>query len=332
MVTAPPTDDGGRIDLVYTWVDDRFPGYLDDLNRWAGEPRDANPNRTRDNLDLLRYSLRSIERFAPWVGRIHILSCRPQVPAWLDRGHPRLRVVHHDQIMDPAILPTFNSFAIISHLHLIPGLSERFVYLEDDMVLMNRLDPGRFVDGHGRYRVFERRSRSPTVRTEDPDRSSPWNLALATSNSLLDRRFGARARGRVQHVPLLIDKAKWAAMLSEWPEAVAHTRSSRFRANGNVAPEYLYCHWLLARGFGTAVGGRQRVRFAAYAPLENWWLVTALRLWRIERLRPVCCTFNDNFDQRPNPRVENLVRRTLTRWFPAPSAFETADAPMPAEP
>ena len=48
------------IDVVYTWVDDTFPGYAEELARHAGKPADRNPNRTRDNLDLLRYSLRSL--------------------------------------------------------------------------------------------------------------------------------------------------------------------------------------------------------------------------------------------------------------------------------
>ena len=69
------------IDIVYTWVDDSFPGYLDELNRYTDTAHDTNPNRTRDNLDVIRYSLRSVARHAPWVRRIYLLTCRPQVPA-----------------------------------------------------------------------------------------------------------------------------------------------------------------------------------------------------------------------------------------------------------
>jgi hypothetical protein len=312
------------VDLVYTWVDDRFSGYVDTLNRYADKPADASPNRTRDNLDLIKYSLRSVERRAPWIRRIVILSCRPQVPEWLDTRVEGLEVVHHDQIMDPAILPTFNSFAIITHLHLIPDLSRRFVYLEDDMLLTNRLDIRDFLDDDGRYRVFEAKSAAPTRRTEDPGRSSPWNLALATSNHLLDERFGPADRRRVEHQPLLIDKSLWAEMLEEWPDETAATRGSRFRANGNIAPEYLYPHWLLARGLGVPVRDAERQRFAGYAPLEDFLPLTWFVLWRIGRTRPVCCTLNDNFGARPNPRAERFVRRTLDKWFPEPSRWELA--------
>ena len=108
------------LDLVYTWVDDSFPGYLDELNHYVADKRDTNPNRTRDNLDIIRYSQRSLARNLSGIRKIYFLTCRPQLPAWLNTDHPQIEVVHHDQIMDPAILPTYNSFAIVSHLR--PGL------------------------------------------------------------------------------------------------------------------------------------------------------------------------------------------------------------------
>ena len=111
------------IDLVFTWVDDSFPGYREAMNKYVADPHDLNPNRTRDNLDVIRYSMRSVAKNLPWVRRIYLVSMRPQVPRWLDVNHPRISLVHHDQIMDAGVLPTFNSFAIVSHLHLLPDLS-----------------------------------------------------------------------------------------------------------------------------------------------------------------------------------------------------------------
>ncbi len=53
-----------KIDVVYTWVDGAAPGYAELLGRYAQSGHDLNPNRYRDNLDLLKYSLRSLERYA----------------------------------------------------------------------------------------------------------------------------------------------------------------------------------------------------------------------------------------------------------------------------
>ena len=139
----------GKIDVVYTWVDDSFEGYQAQLKAHATDERETNPNRTRDNLDILKFSLRSIHRYIPNVGQIFLLTCRPQVPGWLRVDHPQVTLVHHDQIIDEGLLPTFNSFCIVSHLHLLLGLSDKFLYFEDDMlVLQNGLEIALFLPQH----------------------------------------------------------------------------------------------------------------------------------------------------------------------------------------
>jgi hypothetical protein len=311
------------IDLVYTWVDDCWPGYLDLLRAHAGAGHDLNPNRTRDNLDLLRYSLRSVARCMPWVRNIHVLTCRPQVPRWL-ASHPRVRLVHHDEVMEPHVLPTFSSFAIVSHLSRIPGLSRRFVYMEDDMLLGAPVEPGDFVDARGRLRVYPRLERTAHPSLRGDARVSPWNAALARCNHLLAERFGRAWRRTVNHVPLFVDRELWNDMLAEWPDAVAHTRASRFRRAGNVAPEYLYPHYALARGRAVAEPVRATYRTSVYFPLENRFWQMRLQRALVERLRPKFVTLNDNFDAAPDARVVSYVRDMLERWYPQPSPFERA--------
>lgn len=310
------------IDLVYTWVDDRWPGYLEELRRHARNGHDLNPNRTRDNLDLLRYSLRSVALYAPWIRNVHLLTCRPQVPAWLNRAHPRLRITHHDEIMDAGMLPTFSSFAIITHLHRLPGVSPRFLYLEDDMLLGSAVTPGDLVDERGRIRVFPRLPGTAAPSRRNDASSSPWNAAIALANHLLDRRFGAARRRAVHHAPLLVDARLWEQVLAEWPEETRHTRSSRFRALGNVPPEYLYVYYALATGAAAASSLGHTYRNAFYFPLENSRLLAVLHIAAIDWLEPRFITMNDNFGARPRPGVVRAVRAFLERRYGRPSPFE----------
>jgi hypothetical protein len=115
------------IDVVYTWVDDQQPGYRELLSRYAKTKYDSDPARTRDNLDTLRFSLRSLQRYAPWVSRVFLLTCRPQVPSWLKTSHPQLTIVHHDEVMNSDLLPTFNSSPLRVIFYRIPNLSHRFI-------------------------------------------------------------------------------------------------------------------------------------------------------------------------------------------------------------
>lgn len=90
-----------------------------DLGDVTGDDESA-AHRFADN-DELRYSMRSVEKFAPWVRNIYVVT-NGQVPAWLDRTHPKIRLVTHEHIFtNRSHLPTFSSPAIESHIHRIKG-------------------------------------------------------------------------------------------------------------------------------------------------------------------------------------------------------------------
>jgi hypothetical protein len=308
------------IDVVYTWVDDSWPGYDALLRRYASDLHDLNPNRYRDNVDILKYNLRALGQHAPWADRVVLVTCRPQMPRWLDTT--TVRVVHHDEFMDAGDLPTFNSFAIVANLHRIPDLSPRFVYIEDDRLFGSRVECRDLFDGDAGPRVFltSRRTRPP--RDRHNTRLSPWNRAIAYSNLLLDQRYGAKRRRMVSHGPLAIEIDSWRAMIETWADAFGRTSASRFRATGNVAPEYLYPHFLLEERRGVEAS-RTAVRSqTAYHPLNNIYLFQRLGLARLRWQRPKFFCLNDDFGNHPNPRVVGLVRRELERWFPNPSRFE----------
>jgi hypothetical protein len=325
MIRSPAANN--PVDLVYTWVDDAWPGYMDMLRAHARSAHDTNPNRTRDNLELLRYSLRSVAQHAPWIRHVHILTCRPQIPRWLDTGHPALRITHHDEIMDAAMLPTFNSFAIISHLHKLPGLTDRFIYMEDDMLLGAPVTPDDFTDETGRIRIYPRAGLTPAAGSRHNENLSPWNRCVAHANHLLDQRFGRVRRQTVNHVPLMIDRLVWADMLAQWPEVVRVTMQSRFRAGGGVAPEFLYPHYALATGSATRGSLANTYRNSHYFPLENCYALNRLHAAIVRWQQPRFLTLNDNFGAQPEGRSVAYLRRMLQRWYPAPSPYELRGTP-----
>ena len=109
--------------------------------------------RYRDNEEL-RYSLRSVWKFAPWVRNIFIVT-NGQVPHWLNLDHPRIKIITHDEIFGNSThLPTFASPAIEANLHRIPGLSDRFIYLNDDVMFGNDVFPDDFWKLVGTQNVF----------------------------------------------------------------------------------------------------------------------------------------------------------------------------------
>ncbi|XP_069020842.1 N-acetylglucosamine-1-phosphotransferase subunits alpha/beta [Embiotoca jacksoni] len=132
------------------------PGYLFwDLTAisQSKQDEDVSASRFEDNEEL-RYSLRSVERHAPWVRHIFIVT-NGQIPSWLNLDNPRVSVVSHQEIfLNNSHLPTFSSPAIETHIHRVPGLSQKFIYLNDDVMFGKDVWPDDFYSHSKGQKVY----------------------------------------------------------------------------------------------------------------------------------------------------------------------------------
>lgn len=133
-----------KIDFVIAWVDGNDPVWRAERNKYQKEyPNSDNREIRFRDWDSLRYFFRSVEKFAPWVNRIHFVTCG-QVPEWLKTNHPKLNLVNHSDYIPNEFLPTFNANPIEINLHRIKGLEEQFVFFNDDMILIKDVKPEDF--------------------------------------------------------------------------------------------------------------------------------------------------------------------------------------------
>ncbi len=134
------------IDFVVTWVDMDDPKWKEDFAKYSGKidnsTNEMSEARFRD-YGLLKYWFRGVEKFAPWVRKVHFVTCG-QKPDWLDETNPKLNLVNHTDYIPNHFLPVFNSSLIEIYLHKIPGLADRFVYFNDDNFIINHLPEERF--------------------------------------------------------------------------------------------------------------------------------------------------------------------------------------------
>lgn len=134
-----------KIDFVITWVDSNDPVWQKEFNAYLPQNHYMNDIRTERyrNWDNLRYWFRGVEKFAPWVNKVHFVSCG-QAPEWLNLNAPKLHFVKHSDYIPGEYLPTFSSRPIILNLHRIEELSEHFVCFDDDCFLIDKVEPERF--------------------------------------------------------------------------------------------------------------------------------------------------------------------------------------------
>eukprot|EP00833_Pecoramyces_ruminatium_P006143 jgi/Orpsp1_1/1180175/evm.model.c7180000072391.1 len=141
-----------NISIVYTWVDGSDINFQDLKSKYNGGKRNVN-SRDR-SADELQYSLRSLEKYLPWhQGMIYIVTCQ-QVPKWLDTHHPRVKMVFHKDIFPKQVYPTFDSGTIELYFDKIPGISEKFIYFNDDFFINNYIHPSLFFTRDGFYPKF----------------------------------------------------------------------------------------------------------------------------------------------------------------------------------
>ncbi|MCJ7834127.1 hypothetical protein MUB23_01785 [Cuneatibacter sp. NSJ-177] len=132
-----------EIDFVLTYLNPNDVEWQAEKNKFIpGEMADVNPNRYRE-WNNLQYFFRGVEKYAPWVRKVHVVTCG-HVPEWLNTNHPKVNIVKHKDYIPADWLPTFSSRCIDMNFHRIPELAEHFVYFNDDMFITNPVEPEDF--------------------------------------------------------------------------------------------------------------------------------------------------------------------------------------------
>ena len=310
------------VDVVYTWVDGRDPAWnqsrLDRLAELTGTPttRESSGQARFVSRDELRYSLRSVHLFAPWVRRIHLVTAG-QVPPWLDRDHPQVRVVDHREILPPEALPTFNSHAIEAALHKVPGLAEHFVYLNDDFFLGRPLGPEAFFNPAGLAAVWL--SPNPVGLDHSPD-AAPYLKAAWNNRRLLQEAFGSVLTDNLAHAPYPHRRSVLEEVEQRFAAEVAATARSPFRSDTDLSVlSSLAQHYGLLTGRAFAAESERAYVNIANSDLE-WQLRNALA-----RRQDFLC-LADHHDHALNAeRLDRTLADFMATYFPVAAPWEHGD-------
>lgn len=307
------------VDAVYTWVDGADPAWqADRAAHWPspdGLAADAlDPARTRDR-DELRYSLRSLEMYANWIGKVWIVTSG-QVPEWLCTDHPRLQVVSQAEIFsDPGVLPVFNSHAIESQLHHIPGLAEHFLYLNDDFFFGRPVRPELFFHGNGLPKMMT----SPIAIDLDLESEARNGATLAArrGREWLEQRFGRTVTNRMRHVPHAHLTSALADLEAAAPDDVARVAASKFRHRDDLSIPSELGHYY---GYAT---GRAVTGSLAFEYIDLDSPLAPERLAALLATRSAdCFCVNDVGGGATSLAGSAQLAGFFEEYFPLPSAFE----------
>ena len=291
--------------------------------------------RFRDN-GFLKYWFRGVEKFAPWVRKIHFVT-DGQIPEWLDINNPKIHTVNHADIIPSEFLPTFNSPVIERYIHKIPGLSEHFVYFNDDFYIINHISEERFFQNglpcdiavflynpswsqwykriKNNIRIinrhFDKREVMKLHRDKWFDKSygfrARWNYILKFYNRFITLRTPHNAQPYIKSTFHEV----WEAAGKELTE----TSSNRFRSLTDYTPE-LFRTWQICRG--------NFVPYNTYKDTKMFPLMIrsaqAVKAIYSQSFSLVC--LNDNVHIRNYDMVMNDLKSAFQHILPQKSSFE----------
>lgn len=266
-----------QIDAVVTWVDGNDSVHIQKRAAIMGQGRGLMSDTIPAGVDQIRfennneieYCLRSLRRFAPWLRTIFLVTDQ-QCPAFLDeqeRAMLGVRIVDHRQIFSghERVLPTFNSLSIETVLHRIPGLSEHYIYLNDDFILMAPVRPGDFFteDGVVLRGAWEKLHDYGPVRlalSKALNHFLAWLFGIHRAMSVLQQMRGARLAGyserffKVGHSPYPMRKSVLERFFAENPGALLENIQYQFRDLKQYAVTSLSNHLEMLAGKATLIG------------------------------------------------------------------------------
>lgn len=328
-----------EIDFIVTWVDMNDPAWQAEFAKYSqkteNEKNGVSKARFRD-YGFLKYWFRGVEKFAPWVRKIHFVTSG-QKPEWLDTSNPKINLVSHRDFIPEQFLPTYNSVVIERYMYRIPGLADHFVYFNDDFYIIDHLEPERFFKGglpcdiaafkynpswsqwykriKNNIRIINKHFDKKEVMARDHDKWFHPDYGLRARWNYFLKPYGKFITLRTPHNAQPYLKSTFEEVWAVAEKELTETSANRFRAVTDLTPE-LFRTWQICRG--------NFEPYNTYADTKMFPLMVkperAVKAIYLQQYKLIC--LNDNVHIRNYELVMNHLQRAFNYILPDKSGFE----------
>ncbi len=307
------------IDFVYLWVDGNDPAWQAKRNAVIGKTQASSAvncdGRYADN-DELKYSLRSLEAYAPWIRNIYIVTDN-QTPRWLNTSNPKVKIIDHKDIMPPHSLPCFNSQVIEHFIYRIPGLAEHFLYGNDDMYFNKPVTPLDFFapDGLPIVRLNRRPFRKLTLFLKEKVQRRPLSSyvkAIKFAAELVEKKYGIYYGGKTHHNIDSYLKSNCERVREVFHDEIEVTLPNHVRQTNDVQRN-IYSYVPLAEKRGHLQYVNQHTSFRLHIQNKKHYS-------KLSRYNPMLFCMNDSEYATDDDR--KFAAEYLENRFPKKSQFE----------
>lgn len=307
------------VDIVYLWVDGSDPEWQCIKAKYNNGPKkkpDADSNNRYSDHNELKYSLRSVWKYASFVNHIYIVTMN-QRPVWL-ADHPKITIIDHKDIFkNKENLPCFNSMAIECHLHFIPNLKEHFIYFNDDMFLGASVQASDFFTIAGKPKVLFEMKLSPQGPIKEND-ITYW-AACKNTNNLLNQMFREETRHLISHAPYALRKSYMNKTSRQFSEIFDLIPKHKFRCCEDyvITNGLLQYHW---NYLGKVSKGNLK-NLIVYLFDDDKIEATLQNFNYLEIYQPHAFCLQDKITN-PGEKTNELLKNFFEDWYPEPAPWE----------
>lgn len=235
------------IDVVFTWVDNRDQAWQQRYqahNNAQGEAAlYANDAARFTNHNELYYSLHSVRKYLPWVRNIYVVTDH-QTPSWFSQEkYPNVHIVDHTDIIPTQYLPTFNSHVIEAHIHKIPGLSENFLYFNDDVFVARPLPKEHFFHSNGIASIFV--ADKSLVAMQKKGILTPTLSASQNSINLLQKHYHVGIDSPLVHTYMPLKRSVFERAWQIYHDDIVAFLPNKLRTNEDLNMATFLVPWLM---------------------------------------------------------------------------------------
>lgn len=328
-------DNDFKVDMVYLWCDGNEAAFKKRKDEWLQQEKYYDEyfmgeQRFFDN-DELKYSLRSLEQYAPWINHVFIVTDR-QIPKWLATNDKRVSIIDHAQIMPNSNIPCFNADVIERYIAFIPELQEHFIYGNDDTFFgrpVNRsffFDQGQPIMRLKRQFTAEEKYTLKEVTAIVKKKNAPWKQLLNSWRLLMERN-------NLEEVTVLnrwhnIDaytKSEYQKVFAKYYD-VLNKNTPKFRTENDVERIVFSMEPVLSgraklKMVHTLTRGQKIKSMLSGKSIEGYYATERLKsLLAIKFLHPKVFCIND--EGIGTARTKKRMRDFLKGMFPQKSSFE----------
>ncbi|MDR2636479.1 MAG: hypothetical protein LBB95_01320 [Mycoplasmataceae bacterium] len=293
-----------KIDLVYCWVNKDDPSYIKRNKKYLKNSQYNFENKAitfRENNEII-YSLRSVEKYIPWVNNIYIVTDK-QCPSQLNLKNKKIHIIDQSIILPDKNKPCFNTASLEASFYKIPGISEYFLLASDDYFVGKKLDKSYFFTKTGKP-IY-------SVHWTHFSGSNKYNVEILASSVAGMNLFSPWALFSHTHniVPNRVSHWKYMVEHSEYKNSFNATRCNMYRNVYDISRHLvnLYFHKK-----GEVILRKTRWYKETY--------LTAKFVWLLKFIKPNLFCINDNC--KINKKNQNTCKKFLNKMFPKKSSFE----------